>query len=284
MNAAVRTTRLVVGVCGALPKRHAIELAAEMARYFSAQMSALMIEDGSSEILAALPFAREYVTGSAVWRDIGSHDVAARRETAERRARALFAEVAGAQAIAGGLQTLRSSAAGDLARAIAGYDIVVLAAPEQVGEWMMLPFSALADAALHATTAALIVPPRILRRRGPVAAVLDSHDGMAVELAGRIASAANESLVLLAAGIDDVARDVESLANRANVPPERLRILDIDGAGLDTITRTLSAINERILVIGRKFMPQPGLETLLRLATSRGVPLLIPADGEKRSD
>ena len=69
-----------------MPKRHAIELAAEMARYFHAQMSALMVEDGSSEILAALPFAREYVTGSTGWRDIGSQDVASRRAAAERRA------------------------------------------------------------------------------------------------------------------------------------------------------------------------------------------------------
>lgn len=273
-----RSHRLVVGVCGALPNRQALELAAEMARLFSARMSALLIEDGASDALGAIPFAREYIAHSATgWRDIHSGEMAVRRESARRRARALFDQIAAAQGLTSDFETV--GAAADLSRAVAAYDIVALTPSEHARDWMALPFASLAQAALHARAATLIVPSRIARRRGPIAALLDAHDYAAVDMAAQLARAADENLVLLASDFE-AGRDLDALAARAAMPPHRLRILDIDGAGLDVITRTLGAIGERALVLGRGYLPHPGIERLIRLAATRGAPVIIPGATE----
>ena len=273
---AARVMQLVVGVCGELPGHQAIEMAAEMARVFSAEFSALMIEDGSSDILASMPFAREYVPGRAAWQEIGAADVEARRGSVRRRAREVFSEIALAQGLSAGFEVLKGNAQGDLAGVIAHYDIVALAAPAQAGEWMMLPFSALGDAALHARAATLLLPARIARRTGPIAALLDPSDHAGLEMAARLARAASERLVILASGLQDVAREAEALAARADLPRERLRIIDIDSGALGEITQLLGDTGERMLVLGRAFLPQPGLEDVIRLAAARGVPVFIP--------
>ena len=273
---AARTVSLVFGLCGGVPDRQAIELAAEVARVFRAGMTALMLDDGASETLASLPFAREYVPGATGWRDIGAREIAAGRESSRRRAKQLFDEIASAAGISSAIEFLHGAQRYDIAGAVAPYDIVALAAPAQAGEWMLLPFSALADAAFAGDAAALLVPPRVRRRAGPVAALLDSRDLDALQAAGRMANAANETLVLLAAHVEDAAREAQAFADNAGVPLPRLRIVDIDGASLDAITRTLEAVDERLLVIGRTFLPQPGISALIRLATSRGIPVFVP--------
>ena len=273
---AARFTHLVVGVCGELPGHQAIEMAAEMARVFSAEFSALMIEDGSSDILACLPFAREYVPGRAGWQEIGASDIEARRSSVRRRARDVFSEIASAQGLIAGFEVLKGGAPGDLAGAIAHYDIVALAAPAQAGEWMMLPFSAFGDAALHARAVTLFLPARIARRTGPVAALLNAGDHAGLELAAQLARATGERMVILAAGLQDTAREAEAFAAQADLPRERLRIIDIDGGTLGEITQMLGDTGERMLVLGRAFLPQPGLEHVIRLAAARGIPVFIP--------
>ncbi len=277
MNAA-RSIRLAVGVCGHMPKRHVVEIAADLALMMSAQMTALMIEDGASESLGSIPFAREYMVARAGWSEIGANDVTSRRDSARRRAQVLFDEIAASAGVQTSVQTLAGAAVGEIARAIADFDIVALPAPELAGEWMMLPFSSLVEAAIHAKSAAVIVPSLVSRRSGPVAAIVDPQDDKALELAGRMARTSGESLVVLAAGFENVARDIEHIAQQAGVPARQLRVLDIDDASLEVIMWTLGAINERTIVLGRNFLADGGFEIVLRLATSRGVPVMLPGE------
>lgn len=283
MSANLRIAHLAVGVCGELPGRQALEMAAEMARLLSAQFSALMIEDGASDILGSIPFAREYVPGRAVWREIGAAEIETRRGNAQRRAREVFTEIGRAHGLRADFEVLKGHALGDIASAIAHYDIVALVAPAQAGEWMLLPFSALADAALHARAATLVLPPRILRRRGPVAVLTGAADRSGIDLAANLAKATDEKLIVLAAGMKDIAREAGALSDQVDLPRERLRILDVDGAGVDDITHWLANIGERILVLGRGFLPQPGIDRLIRLATARGVPVLIAGETKRTS-
>lgn len=274
------SVRFAVGVCGSLPGRQAIELAAEMARLLSAQMTALIFEDGASDALGSLPFAREFVTGPDAWQEIGVQDIAARRAFSRRRAQALFAEVASSRGVPASVQTIAGSGATDIAHAIAQFDFVVLNTPERAGEWMLLPFAALADATLQARATTLILPPRLRRKHGPIVAIVDRDDKRAIELAGRLARASEDALILLVAGLEDLALDIGRLSQIAEVPQQRLRVVAIDEAEFEAIMRTLDAIGERALVIGRRFLSDHGLQRLLRLAMSRGVPVMSPGAPE----
>jgi hypothetical protein len=273
-----RSMRFAIGVCGHMPKRHVIEIAADLARAMSAQMTALMIEDGASESLGSIPFAREFMIGRGGWSEVGAMDIISRRESSRRRARIVFGEIATTAGIEVTVKTLTGSAVAEIANAISAFDVVALPAPEIAGEWMMLPYSSLAEAALHGKSAAVIVPSRTVRRSGPIAALIGSADDKALEIAGRLALVADEKLVVLATGIDDVARSIEHIAKQAGIPIHRLRLLDVDGAGQDVVVRTLASIGERTIILGRKFFPDAGIDRISRLAAARCVPVILAGE------
>ncbi len=276
MNDATRTARLVVGICADPPSRPVIELAAELAALFGASFSAMMIDDGSPDILGSLPFAREYVAYRAQWRDIGNDDVESRREQAYRRARDLFSQIANAKGLQAEFEVLSGRSQDELSAAIAQYDIVALAAPALAGGWMMLPFSAFGEAVLQSPAAVLILPPRILRRTGPIALLASTGDRAAIEFAVRLARESGENFVFFCR-TESVTMDFVVLAESVDLPRGRLRIIDVDGVDLQQIGALLAGIGERILILGRELIPHPALQRLIAIAASRSIPVLLPA-------
>lgn len=272
------TIRFAFGVCSAAPARQTIELAADLARLLSATMTALMIEDGAADALGSIPFAREFVVGRDVWNDIGAQEIAARRESARRRALSLFRDVALAAGLPTDVQAFASIADADMHRALAEFDVVALPAPERGGEWMMLPFASMAEAALHGRAAAIVLPSRARLKRGPIVALATSADDKAIELAGRLARAADENLIVLIARLGAVRLEHEHIAQVAGIDPQRLRILDLGGAGVDDFTHKFGMLGERAIVLARTFLPDGGFHKLLRLAALRGVPVMIPGE------
>ncbi len=283
MNAA-HITQFVIGVCGELPGRQALETAAEMARMFRARFSALMIEDPASGTLGYLPFAREYVPGRAAWQNIGVADVEARRASAQRRVRDAFATMAQLHGLNADVEVLSGNLQDELTGALHPGDIVALLAPAQASEWMTLPFSAFAEAAFQGPATALLLPSRIARRKGPVVALTNMEDKASLSLAARLAQVSGEMLIVMAAGVNDMAGGASTLSELIDFPLERLRIIDVDGANLRDIKQWLWDIEERMLVVGRELLTEPGLGELISLASARGIPVLIPGNPAARQE
>ena len=273
---AARVTHFVVGVCGEMPGRQPLEIAAEMARYFSAQFSVLMIEDAASGVMGSLPFAREYIPGRSTWQTIEVADVQARNALAQRRAREAFADVARLHGLSADFEVMKGDGQEELARVLRNYDVVAMVAPTSAGAWMTLPFSAFAEAALHGPAIALLLPARIFRRKGPVVALASATDQDSLMLGARLAQATGEMLVVLAADAKDIAQNVQSVAARVDLPSARLRIIDADGSNLHDINRLLGVAGARILVARREYLTQPGLGQLIGLAAAHGIAIFIP--------
>ncbi len=275
---AARITQFVVGVCGEMPGRQTLETAAEMAHMFSARFSALMIDDGASGTLGYLPFAREYVPARAAWQTIGVADVAARQALSLRRARDAFAAIAQLHGISAHVEVISGNLQDELTGVLHETDVVALLAPSQASEWMTLPFAAFADAAFQGPATALLLPARITRRTGPIVALASMEDAASLALAARLARASGEMLIVLAAGATDIAGSTKSLMEKVDLPLERLRIVDVDGANLTDINRWLGDMGERMLVVGREFLTRPDLGQLISLACVRGIPVFIPGN------
>jgi hypothetical protein len=248
----------------------AVSAAAQLAGLLGASMVATFVQDADLADLAALPCVRELRPLGGGWHPIEGPQLARQLDQAAETARRLFHDAVRAVRIeasfnvaSGPVEGVGSTAAAD--------DIIVIIEPRNPVERITQQFSRLVDAAFAAAVAVMVVPSRIARTAGPIAAVISGPDDPSIRTALAIAAAAREKVIALglsgSSARDSIAKLADAAGVRVEAGPGIREPLDVS-----TLLSQLSRLNERLLVMSRGALGDNRVPTL---ASRRGVPILL---------
>jgi hypothetical protein len=256
-----------------------ITAAAEFARLMGLDLLGLYVEDETVHALAGLPFAREFRLPTHEWGAIEAGRIAGDFRAAAMGAQRLLRRTAEALGVAHAFEVLRGDPTASITSRSRPGDIVMFAEPRGAGDRSTRSFNRLWQAALNSPASVLLVPLRLSRRRGPVAAAVTRADDPALRTAARIARAAGEDLLLLIPDRGHPTREEALKAARAHGLAERkIHTRVLRGRSTEGILHTLAGCPERMLVLEREMLSGPD-DALFAIAAGCGVPVLL-LDGE----
>lgn len=246
----------------------AVAFTAELAALLGVDLLGIFTADESLLGLAGLPCVRE-LRHSGGWHPVDAVEMEQCWSRAAAEARRLFGDAAKALRSGAHFDVARGSLAETIGSQSTADDIVAVIEPRNPAERVTHQFRQLLDTALAAPAAALLVPSRVVRRRGPVVAIAASEHDPSLRTALRVAESTQERLLLFASPRADE-EALARLAATAKVPVDRrrLRESEIRAADLDAL---LSLAGERLLVLSRG--ADAGI--LAPLAFERAVPVLV---------
>lgn len=247
----------------------AVATAVALARLLGLDLRGVFVEDEALLALAGHSFARELQMPGHAWMPIEVGDVMAELDLAAARSRRMLEAACAGCGLTGGFELLRGDRADWLAGICAAEDVVALGTPGSAAGWAFGGFARAWRAARASAASVLLLPPRAIRRRGPVAMLVS--DGAAEEIALRVAAAQGEALVLLEPpGASGAA--MEERARHASIGVSRRRIRAQDAGA---IAAALRPAEESLLVLGRDAVAALAADEAPRLAALRHVPVLL---------
>jgi hypothetical protein len=162
-------------------------------------------------------------------------------------------------------------------------DIVMFAEPRGAGDRSSRAFIRLWQSAVSSPASVLLVPVRLSRREGPVAAVVTHAGDPALRTAARIARAAGEDLLLLTPARGHPTREEALAAARTLGMAERkIHARVLHSRSTAGILHALADCPERMLVLERAALSGTD-DALFAIAAGCGVPVLL-LDGEGGTD
>ena len=247
-----------------------------LARLLEVDPHGIFIEDEDVFCLAGLPFARELCLPMGAWRALDpvrlTDEMAA---LAEQARRALERASAGLGRPAQ-FTRLRGDPGALLAEQASEADIIALVASAAPAGLADAAMRRLEEVVLGTARTVLMLPPRVQRTRGPVAAVISGAAADELDLAVRLAVTAGEPLMLLSAAGDQDTTEAVAAAEASGMAAARIVVRMLTASTGEAILAGLAGAGERLLVLPRA---RAGTR-LSPLAAARGVPVLAI---EKRS-
>jgi hypothetical protein len=268
--------RMVLGLPHSANDYAAVAFTAELAALLGLDLLGIFAQDEKLVDLALLPCVREFRIAGDGWHRLDVKQLEENSIQAAADARRLFANAA---------KALRGGARLDLVKGQIGEiigmrsmpdDIIVVIEPKNPAERVTLQFRRFIDMALSAPTATLLIPSRIIRRKGPVVAIAANEGDLSIPVGLRVAEAAREKLLVLT---PDVTDDT-FLARPPSTAAVEYRLLPASEVGLAELASALALAGERLLVMGR------GSNNLFpsQVAFERGIPVLVTAERERCVD
>lgn len=169
---------------------------------------------------------------------------------------------------------LRGDPAACIAAVCQTSDIIIVAEPGPPIARTAYGVTRLHTAAYASAASVLLLPARHKPRRGHVVAVLaDATDG-SLEVACRIATAANEDVAILVSN-DGAAKRVRERARILCLSPERITLRPIPTTRADDVLVALAGLHERLIVMTRPTAATDDASGASRISAARGVPVLL---------
>jgi hypothetical protein len=264
--------RLVLGLQPSAPDR-SMRLAAEIADLLHLDLLGLLIEDTSLRDLAKIPFARELRPLGGGWHAIDldrlSHDF----ELAARGIERMFTDAARHLTTRYQFELIRGPTAETIASISRTDDIVMIVEPLNPAERATQQFKWLLQAAFRSAGAVLLVPPHIVRMRGPVVAIAALPDDPSIQVAAAIAVAAKEELIIVDAdkhGVDDPY--LRTLATDTGLTIKIVATAKVTLPHPATCAQAFRQTQERLVVMTRGAFADAAASTI---AAARRVPVLV---------
>jgi len=276
--------RLILDLCHGTSDAESMRAAVEFARLLGLDLHCLFIEDEAVLALAELPFAREIRLPTHDWSPIDVSTIEAELRQAANQTRRLLDKIIEGIGISSEFEVLRGDPAACIAALCRSGDIVVIAEPGPPVGRTSYSVMRLQAAAHESAASVLLLPTRLRPRRGPVVAVLADAADVSLDVGCRIATAAEEDLVILlpeplAAAADRAGERARALG----LPRERVTVRPVPGAQADDVLRALSGVRERLIVMTRASSAASDAAGASRIAAARGVPVLL-LEAEPRAD
>ncbi len=215
--------RVLLDLCNAAADRGGIRIAAELARLLDLDLTGVFIEDAALLGLAGYSFARELRLPGHQWHALDPGRIAEELRAASDAARRRLDAQCAPLGIRGLFEVVRGDPGASVAALSGTSDIVVLVEPATPSERLARAFPRSWQSALRSAASVLLVPPRIARYRGPVAAVVTRADNPALATAAAIAVAAGEHLLLLLPPGEDWKASAVAGARAAGLPVGRIQ-------------------------------------------------------------
>jgi hypothetical protein len=231
----------------------------------------VFLEDTNLRTLAKLPFAREFRPLGGGWHPIETDQLSRELEAAARSAEEILAEAA--KRLRWRFEVARGPMAATIAAISQSSDIVVIGEPSGAAERVTQQFSWLIEAAFKSAAAVMVVPPRIARVQGPIAAIAAAPNDPGIVVAANIALAANEELVVVdvcESPIDNAR--IQALAATGGVTVKHMVAGKAAGANAAALAQALQPLRERLVVMTRSASEG---ESASIIAAAQGVPVLV---------
>jgi hypothetical protein len=263
--------RMLVGLPHSAADYTGVGVSAKLADLLGLRLVATFIQDATLADLAALPFVREWRPLGGGWSPIEALQLDREFDRAAVAARQYFREAVGTTPVEASFNVARGSAADVIGSAATANDIIVVIEPCNPAERITQQFTRLVDSALEAAAAVMLVPSRIVRTAGPIAAVVLDRNDPSIHSALAIAAAAKESVVVLGPAPASVEPIIAELADAAGVRIELAPSIrePVDAASL---LASLAPLNERMVVMRRGAAIQKGAAAV---ASQRRIPVLL---------
>jgi len=247
-----------------------MQYAAELAGLLRLDLVGLFFEDTSLKHLAAIPFAREIRPLGGDWHPIDIDRLARDIDAVAHGIERIFTDAAKRLATRHQFEIVRGPLAETLLSMSRSDDIVMIVEPLSAAERATQQFVGLMQAAFRSRAAVLIVPPRIVRNKGPVVAIATGADDPSIRAAAAIASAAGEALAVVDIGatMTDETR-LQALAGEVGVTITHIKA---GAAGRARPAETLAPLRERLVVVTRDVVAD---QAAAALASARRVPVLV---------
>ncbi|WP_198372874.1 hypothetical protein [Roseomonas rosulenta] len=279
MNAApggaVRRARLLLDLCHIAHDQDAIATAAELARLLERDLLGIYVEDEAVQHLASLPFARELRLPSGAWAALDPAQLDQEFRSAAERLRAMLRQQASRFDVRSEFQTVRADPARYVAGISGGADVVVLAVPREASARAVGSFAAAWHAAIESPATTLLLPSRLARRRGPVAAVLGAGAEQRARAAASLAAATGENVVALVQDAEAADGSLGEAGRSAGRAEHRLSVRRLGEPSVEALLRALSGVGERLLMLDRRFVSDVEWQAAMKLSEALGVPLLF---------
>jgi hypothetical protein len=277
MDSQVDFKRMVLGLPHSAKDYASVAFTAELADLLGLDLVAIFAEDERLIDLALLPCVREFRLAGDGWHRLDVKQLEQSSTQAAADARRLFADASKALRGVARLDFIKGQVDEVIGVQAMPDDIIVVIEPKDPAERVTYQFRQFVKMALGAPTAALLVPSRISRRKGPVVAIAANERDASIQVGLRVAEAAGERLLVLTQDIVD-----ETVAARRS-PTGAVHIdqrsLPTGEIGLPELASALAIAGERLLVMSR------GSNNLFpsQLASELGVPVLVTARHEPSS-
>jgi hypothetical protein len=277
MERLVDFKRMVLGLPHSAKDYVSVAFAAELADLLGVDLVGLFAEDERLIDLALLPCVREFRLAGDGWHRLDAKQLEQSSSQAAADARRLFDDAAKGLRGAGRVVFIKGQIGEAAGLQAMPDDIIVVIEPKNPAERVTHQFRRFMEMALSAPTAALVVPSRISRRKGPVVAIAANEHDASIQVGLRVAEAARERLLVFTPEIANGTVSVRrSPASGVHIDQRLLSTTEIGLAGL---VSALPIAGERLVVMGR------GSNNLFpsQLASERGVPVLVTARAEPLS-
>jgi hypothetical protein len=264
--------RLVLGLQPGAHDR-TMQLAVELADLLHLDLLGLFLEDTSLRNLASIPFLREFRPLGGGWQTIDLDRLSRDFELAARSIERKFMGAAKRLPTGYQFEVARGSLAKSFSSVSRTGDIVMIVEPWSPVERATQQFSWLLEAAFRSATAVMLVPPRLVRTKGPVAAIATSPDDPSLQVAAAIALAAKEELVIIEAdGPDADDPYIRTLAAPTGLIIKRAAAVNIGVVDPAACAPAFRQIQERLIVMTRGAFAD---RTASAIAATRQVPVLV---------
>jgi hypothetical protein len=260
--------RVILGLQSRSPDR-TMRLAVELADLLDLELLGLFLEDESLRDLAGMPFAREFSLLAGSWRPIDIDRLSHELELAARGAERMFAEATKRLQTRSEFEVIRGPTAETIASVSRSSDIVMIVEPVSPAERAAQQFLWLVEAAFRSSAAVMLVPTRVARTTGPIAALAASPDDPSIHAAAAIARAAKERLIIL----ETYKRDADDARIRELATDTGLTIRRIPvGNKKLSDPAAFPDLRERLIVMTRGVVER---EAASMISTARRVPVLV---------
>ena len=249
-----------------------LRFAAEMARLLDLDLLAVMLDDLGLAEAARLPFTREFRGPALGWQRMNpdqlAYDVQAATENLRRSVESAARDLeANAQ-----FEVMKGPLAETIRAVSRAGDILLLGEPGSPAERASVQFNWLTGAVLGSSTAVLLVPARLARRKGPVVVIAATEDDPSIQTAAAIAASCREELVIIDADHLEHPLSVRELADNDRLRVERISAPRGALADPALLHHAFGDLQERLIVMKRGAFDDRVAPTV---ASSRRVPVLL---------
>jgi len=252
--------------------------AAQFAAMLDLGLHGLFIEDTSMLALAELQFVREIRLPTYEWQTIDAERMQAELRHTAAEARRMLNEVAAAIGVPNAFEVLRGDPGDMIAATLSADDVVVLAAPPHAGMRLAPGFARLYEAVDRSPASVLLLPVGFTPRHGFIVALLGSADDSSLIPAAQIAVRSKENLLLLfPQNGEQFVRDTEEHAVALGMEPSHVMTRRVRALQAEDVLHALGHARDRLIVVTRHTYPAGGIVEASRIASDRGVPVLLVA-------
>ena len=264
--------RLVLGLQPSAANR-TMQLAVELADLLHLDLLGLFLEDTSLRDFAKIPFAREFRLLGGGWHAIELDQLSHDFELAARSIERMFTDAAKHLTTRYQFELVRGPMAETIASISRTDDIVMIVEPLSPAERATQQFTWLMQAAFRSAGAVMLVPPHIVRTKGPVVAIAASPDDPSIQAAAAIAVAAKEELVVIDADSHDADDPyIRKLAADTGLAIKIVAAANVTFPDPATCAQAFRQMQERLVVMARGAFADAAASAI---AAARRVPVLV---------